>query len=186
MRVIAGKFKGRRLKSVPGSNTRPTSDKIKEAVFHMMGPYFQGGHCLDLFAGSGSLGIEAYSRGMTSVTFIDRSSQAIKCIRRNLTELNLLNDVEVYRNDAFRAMNILRKKGETFDLIIIDPPYDDINVNDVLLKITDYKLLSPHGMIYVEHRVNTTIKISNNTTVFKEKEFNETTKITLLKDVECE
>src|SRR5690625_5258619 len=110
MRVIAGQFKGRRLKTVPGKNTRPTSDKIKEAVFHMMGPFFQGGQCLDLFAGSGSLGIEAYSRGMDSVTFIDHSNQAIKCIRTNVKELQMEDNSQIYRNDAFRAIHTLGKK----------------------------------------------------------------------------
>src|SRR5690625_6269218 len=84
MRVIAGEFKGRKLKAVPGMNTRPTSDKVKEAVFHMMGPFFRGGTCLDLFAGSGSLGIDALSRGIDHVIFFDKLFKSNKCIYLNI------------------------------------------------------------------------------------------------------
>src|SRR5690625_6876170 len=89
MRVIAGSHKGRKLKSVPGKQTRPTSDKVKETVFHTIGPFFTGGKCLDLFAGSGSLGIEALSRGMEQAIFIDQYPKAVQTIKRNLQLLNI-------------------------------------------------------------------------------------------------
>src|SRR5690625_4127464 len=99
MRVIAGEFKSRHLKAVPGSNTRPTSDKIKESIFHMLGPFFEGGLCLDLFAGSGSLGIEALSRGMDKVIFVEKSSSAIRIIHKNVEMLKIESQCEIYRND---------------------------------------------------------------------------------------
>src|SRR5690625_6853652 len=106
MRVIAGQFKGRRLKTVPGKNTRPTSDKIKEAVFQMIGPFFQGGTCLDLFAGSGSLGIEAISRGMESVVFVDKLGKAIHTIDENIKDLKLEKRTKVTRMKALRALRV--------------------------------------------------------------------------------
>src|SRR5690625_2719144 len=135
MRVITGKLKGRLIYTVPSSKTRPTSDKIKESVFHVMGPYFDGGYGLDLFAGSGSLGIEAISRGMKSVTFIDRSSEAIKTIKKNIRNLNIEHQATVYRNDALRALHLLSKKKEKFNLIFIDPPYEMTNYSSILKKI---------------------------------------------------
>lgn len=84
MRIIAGEYGGRRLKAVPGMKTRPTTDKVKEAMFNMIGPYFNGGKSLDLFAGSGGLSIEAVSRGITTATLIDHQYQAIKTIRDNI------------------------------------------------------------------------------------------------------
>src|SRR5690625_2707594 len=83
MRVIAGSLKGRKFKAVPGKQTRPTADKVKESIFQIIGPFFDGGTCLDLFAGSGSLGIEAMSRGMEQVVFIDKQPKAIHIINEN-------------------------------------------------------------------------------------------------------
>src|SRR5699024_1467660 len=104
MRVIAGAYKGRALKSVPGTNERPPSDKIKESAFHLLGPFVEGGNCLDLFAGSGALGIEAMSRGMEKVVFVERSASAIRVIRKNVAKLEMEEKCEIYRNDAFRAL----------------------------------------------------------------------------------
>src|SRR5690625_4867518 len=128
MRVIAGDFKGSRLQSVPGTKTRPTSDKIKEAIFNIIGPFFAGGMCLDLFAGSGSLGLEALSRGMEKVVFVDKNKQAIKCINRNIEHVKAIDKVKVLRMDAFKAINFLANKQHKFDLIILDPPYDVISI----------------------------------------------------------
>src|SRR5690625_4954895 len=107
MRVISGEFKGRRLKAVPGNSTRPTSDKIKESVFHMLGPYFSGGHCLDLFAGSGALGIEALSRGINNVHFNDRNGKAIQTIKNNLQMLNVDDGISISRLDSERCLEKL-------------------------------------------------------------------------------
>lgn len=182
MRIIAGNFKGRRLKSVPGTNTRPTSDKIKEAVFHMMGPFFDGGTCLDLFAGSGSLGIEALSRGIDDVTFIDQSSRAIKCINQNLEIVQSKANGKVFRNDAFKAIQIMAKKGLKFDLILVDPPYDHVDVNILLTELCTYNVLLKEGMMYVEHRTNQQIDENECFTIWQQKKFNSTTTVTLLKN----
>ena len=110
LRVVSGICKGRPLKAVPGNTTRPTTDKVKEALFNMIGPYFNGGIGLDLFAGSGGLGIEAQSRGLDKVIFIDRDSKAIQVIRENIKSCSFDEKIEVYRNDAVRALKTLIKK----------------------------------------------------------------------------
>src|SRR5699024_12217961 len=115
MRVIAGELKGRRLEAVPGKQTRPTSDKVKEATFQMMGPFFNGGRCLDLFAGSGSLGIEAISRGMDYAVFIDKQSKAIHTIYKNIKTMKIEEQTEVARMDAFRALKVTQKNKAKFD-----------------------------------------------------------------------
>lgn len=151
MRVISGTLKGRMIHTVPSAHTRPTSDKIKEAVFHVMGPYFDGGHALDLFAGSGALGIEAISRGMESVTFIDRSHDAIKTIKKNVQSLQIEDRALIYRNDAMRALTILSHKKSQFDLIFIDPPYDSTNYSSILEKIKQSHIANPGCFVYVEY-----------------------------------
>ena len=147
MRVIAGELKGRRLEAVPGKQTRPTSDKVKEAIFQMMGPFFYGGKCLDLFAGSGSLGIEAISRGMDFAVFIDKQPKAIHTIYKNIKTLKIDERTEVARMDAFRALKVTQKNKVKFDLIIIDPPYDKFNYTEILNEIMKRELLSDGGMV---------------------------------------
>lgn len=117
MRVVSGSAKGRPLKAVPGTGTRPTTDKVKEALFSMIGPYFDGGVALDLFAGSGGLGIEALSRGMDKAVFIDMESKSIDVIKENLRKTGLEGQAEVFRNDAGRALKVLAKRGALFDAV---------------------------------------------------------------------
>ncbi len=151
MRVVSGKWKGRQLKAVPGMNTRPTTDKVKEAVFNIIGPYFDGGLALDLFGGSGSLGIEAISRGMDKAIFVDKDGKAIQTIKQNVEAFDLSEQVEIYRNDALRALNALKKREIKFDLILLDPPYKKHHLEELIHKISEYELLSPTGLIMAEH-----------------------------------
>lgn len=159
MRIISGKWKGRRLKAPPGMNTRPTSDKVKEAMFHRIGPYFDGGVGLDLYAGSGSLGIEALSRGFSSFVFVDNNRRACQTIHSNLKMLNMLSHSVVLQMEAKRALFWFGSKRQSFDLICMDPPYDDpnFNIERMLRKIGDDELLNEDGLIYWEHR--STLKV---------------------------
>ena len=124
------------LKSVAGTGTRPTADRVKEAMFSIIGPYFDGGTALDLFAGTGGLGIEALSRGMDRAIFVDFDRQCVEVIRDNLMRAGLADQAEVYRNDADRALNALSRRGLKFDLVLIDPPYR-LNVVESLLDRLD-------------------------------------------------
>lgn len=150
MRIIAGTHKGRQIKAVTGDNTRPTTDKVKENIFNVMGQFFAGGMALDLFAGSGNLGLEAISRGVDRAVFIDMSPAAIKVINGNIANLNLGSQVEVYRNDAMRALGVLAKKSRQFDLIFLDPPYAKIRITNLLSEILNKELIRSDGIIMCE------------------------------------
>jgi len=121
VRVIAGTFGGRRLAAPPGSRTRPTSDRVREALFSILGARVPGARVLDLFAGSGALGIEALSRGASSAVFVDDAASAIKAIRANLEALAITADVR--RADALRFLGAASGDGAQYDLVFLDPPY---------------------------------------------------------------
>jgi 16S rRNA (guanine(966)-N(2))-methyltransferase RsmD len=120
LRVISGKAKGTRLKTVPGDTTRPITDIVKEALFNILGNEIDQNQILDLFGGTGAVGIEALSRGASFVTFLDKSQQAIRTIHQNLKTTNLSEQAEVLRTDAFTYLANPQKLG--FDLIYVAPP----------------------------------------------------------------
>ncbi|MGG3562034.1 16S rRNA (guanine(966)-N(2))-methyltransferase RsmD [Neobacillus rhizosphaerae] len=151
MRVVSGTCKGRPLKAVPGNTTRPTTDKVKEALFNMIGPYFDGGIGLDLFAGSGGLGLEALSRGLERVIFIDRESKAIQVINENIRACKFEEQTEVYRNDADRALKALIKREINFDYIFLDPPYKKQQLVNLMEKMDQQNVVKTNGIIVCEH-----------------------------------
>ena len=151
MRVISGIAKGRPLKAVPGEGTRPTTDKVKEAIFSMIGPYFDGGDALDLFAGTGGLGIEALSRGMDHAVFVDADRKAIETIRHNIQAVKLESRAEIYRADAFQALKAIGKRHISFDLIFLDPPYRMKSVPDMLQYMEEHAIARDGAIAVVEH-----------------------------------
>lgn len=151
MRVVSGKCKGHPLKAVPGNTTRPTTDKVKESILIWYNPYFDGGIALDLFGGSGGLGIEALSRGIDKAIFVDRDSKAIKVIHQNLESCRIQEQAEVYRNDAERAVKALIKREMSFDLILIDPPYKEQKIVSLISVMDQHGLLHSDGLIMAEH-----------------------------------
>src|SRR5690625_407790 len=182
MRVIAGQFKGRQLKSVPGKATRPTTDKIKEAVYQMIGPFFNGGYCLDLYAGRGALGIEAISRGIDHAIFLAKESKAIHTIQRNMDMLHITDETEVFRVDAFRAMKAVARRGLNFKLILLAPPYQKVNYEKVLNKIVELDLLESNGLIYCEYELNEKIpEHIEKLNLIKKESYGKTTGISIYK-----
>lgn len=149
--MISGKAKGRPLKAVPGMGTRPTTDKVKEAIFSMIGPYFDGGAALDLFAGTGGLGIEALSRGMERAVFIDMEPRSIEVVRENLKACGLSERAEVYRNEAGRALKALAKREARFDLVFLDPPYKLKTADKLMEDMHQLGLLERRAVVLVEH-----------------------------------
>jgi 16S rRNA (guanine966-N2)-methyltransferase len=121
MRVIAGTYGGRTLKAPPGAATRPTSDRVREALFSILGPRTDGARVLDLFAGSGALGLEALSRGAANVTFVDEAAAAIRAVKANLAALGA--DAQTRRGDALRFLGSASAAGAQYDLVFLDPPY---------------------------------------------------------------
>ncbi|WP_414043473.1 16S rRNA (guanine(966)-N(2))-methyltransferase RsmD [Macrococcus animalis] len=153
MRVIGGKYKRFHLTAPKGITSRPTTDKIKETMFNILGP--MDGIGLDLFAGSGGLGVEAISRGLSKVIFVDGSFDAIQMIKKNTSFLD--EDVEIYKNDYKRALKALNKRNIQFDMIFLDPPYQKNIVNDALPLIQSFDLLAKGGQILIECEKNESI-----------------------------
>ena len=121
MRVIAGRFKGRRLKAPTWDGLRPTSDKLRETLFNILAPRIEGARVLDGFAGTGAVGIEALSRGAGHVTFVERDPRAVVLIEANLALCGIGADYNIRRGDV---ASVLRNPGGAFDVILLDPPYD--------------------------------------------------------------
>lgn len=149
MRVIAGIAGGRKLKAVKGTNTRPTADRVKEALFNILQNKISESLFLDLFAGTGSIGIEALSRGAAKAVLIDSNKQAIDVIRENLASTGL--EAEVYHQDVLRLLSILGRQEKSFDLIFLDPPYQLGIEEQILVNISHYNLLMEEGIVIVEH-----------------------------------
>lgn len=147
MRVISGKYKHRIIKHVDSETTRPTQDKVKESIFNIIGPYFDGGLVLDLFAGSGAIGIEAISRGMDRCIFVDTSKEAIKTIKENLNTLKITNSL-ILNKDYLKALNDF---DEPFDFIFLDPPYRMHVLEQIIEIIAKRKMLAPNGIIVCEY-----------------------------------
>lgn len=152
MRVISGEARGRPLKAVPGQTTRPTTDKVKEALFSMIGPYFDGERVLDLFAGTGGLGIEALSRGAGHAVFVDANMRSVEIVRANLAATRLEAKAEVFRQDAAKAIKLLEQRGaRPFDLVFLDPPYAMKNCDALLLELAARGLANEDTVAVIEH-----------------------------------
>lgn len=154
MRVIAGSAKRMPLKTIPGMDTRPTTDRIKETLFNMIAPYMADCSFLDLFAGSGAIGIEALSRGAKNVVFVEHSKNAVDCINDNLKFTRLEAGAQVMSTDVITALKRLDGM-EAFDYIFMDPPYDKELEKNVLEYLKNSKLLAKDGIIIVEASLDT-------------------------------
>jgi 16S rRNA (guanine966-N2)-methyltransferase len=150
MRVIAGRHGGRRLKAPAGRGTRPTSDRVREALFSMLGEL--DGECvLDVFAGTGALGIEALSRGAERVVFIERGALAARTLEANIASLGIgAESAELRRRDALAVLRAAREDGETYDLVFIDPPYSQSRRWGPELSVLLPPLLAPGARVVVE------------------------------------
>lgn len=151
MRVISGAARGVKLETLEGLETRPTTDRVKEAVFSMIQTRLNGAVALDLFSGSGALGIEMLSRGAQHVTFIEKNPQLKPIIVSNLTKTKLVDKALVLCQDVYLGMTQL--SGKQFDILIMDPPYLMGDVKKSLDLMERYDLLKPAGIVIVEHAI---------------------------------
>ncbi|MBE5805467.1 MAG: 16S rRNA (guanine(966)-N(2))-methyltransferase RsmD [Clostridiales bacterium] len=150
MRVISGSAKGTKLSSIEENSTRPTLDRVKEAMFNIVQTKIEDADVLDLFAGSGAIGIEFLSRGCKQAYFCDLSRKAINMIHQNLKKTRLEENAIVINKDYKKCLEMLHKQERVFDIIFIDPPYkDNVAVNSVEL-ILSLKLLKENGIIIIE------------------------------------
>jgi 16S rRNA (guanine966-N2)-methyltransferase len=151
MRVIGGAAKGRRLLAPKGQAVRPTADRVKESLFNILPRDFSGMKVLDLFAGTGNLSIEALSRGADHAVLVDSSERSVAVIKENLRRLSFATKSEVWAAPAARSLRVLARRMESFDIIFLDPPYDQGLAKRSLAIIAQYNLLCDSGTIVVEH-----------------------------------
>ncbi len=149
MRIITGSARGCRLKAPKGMKTRPTSDRIKESLFNILGSFVRGKEVLDLFAGTGSLGLEALSRGAGHAVFVDRATAGI--IRENAEHAGLLDRSEILKGDALACLSRMGRDGRSFQLVFCDPPYHAGLWEQALQMVDRLELLDPEGLLVVEH-----------------------------------
>lgn len=155
MRVIAGKCRSLPLKTLEGLETRPTTDRTKETLFNVLQPWIPGCRFLDLFSGSGSIGIEALSRGAVEAVFVEQSRKATAVIRDNLQFTKLMPEAVVMQDSVLHALSILSGKGDVFDCVFMDPPYNHELEKEVLTYLSSHRLLREGGIVVVEASLHT-------------------------------
>jgi 16S rRNA (guanine(966)-N(2))-methyltransferase RsmD len=153
MRVIAGQARGRRLRAPKGRELRPTADRVKEALFNILPHDLTGRRVLDLFAGTGNLGLEALSRGAASAVLVDIARPATAVIEENVRTLGYGASARVLTTPVFKAVRSLARSGERFDLILLDPPYERGLAGEALKEIAKEGVLAEDGVVVAEHSV---------------------------------
>ena len=153
MRVIAGEFRGRKLTSLKGRKIRPTSDRIREALFSILSQKIDNALVLDLFAGTGAFGIEAISRGAAKSFFIDKSKEAIQVINKNIELLNIKERTEVILHDAGNLLSSKTLLRQKFDVIFMDPPYNKGFISKTFKNVDLLKVMKDDSIIIAEHSI---------------------------------
>lgn len=152
MRIIAGRYRSRRLTAPAGVQTRPTSDRLRETLFNVLGDSVEGSVWLDLFAGSGAVGIEALSRGARTVYFVESSSRAARAIRANLASLGIKDGCEVIEREVGSALRLLESRPTACDFCFLDPPYrKQEDYSQVLAFLSQSPMLKPGSLVIAEH-----------------------------------
>ena len=154
MRIITGTARGRRLVAPEGRDVRPTPERVKEGIFSALQFDIEGRRVLDLFAGTGQLGIEALSRGAKSALFVDKRADAVKLVRENLALCHLEENAQVICGDSLAALGT---QSGRFDIIFLDPPYESGLLEQAMEKIAQFDILSPHGIMVAESPQNQTL-----------------------------
>lgn len=154
MRIITGKNKGRKLETLAGISTRPMTDRMKESVFNVMGPYFEGGIVLDLFGGSGALSLEALSRGCELCYIVELSSEAIKVINKNINFLDEGKNVKIYNIDYQKALRMFSKDNLQFDYVFLDPPYRLKVIDEIIEFLLTNNMICQKGNIICHYLKN--------------------------------
>lgn len=176
MRVISGKCRGTHLLAPEGMETRPTTDRIKETLFNMIAFDLPECEFLDLFSGSGGIGIESLSRGAKRAVFVDQGKKPLTCIKANLEKTRLNQDAEVMGMNVLDAVKTLGRRKEKFDIIFMDPPYALEGIDEIIATIANQELLHENGYIILERSsANSIVKLPDNLVLWKEKKYKTTT-----------
>ena len=171
MRVTGGIFRGRKIQGTPGHVTRPTADKVRQSIFNILMNDIEGTSVLDIFAGSGALGIDAISRGAVSAVFIESGRNPSEAIKANLRSLQLEEEVLVI--DYRKACELLARKRRKFDIIFADPPYEQVMPQQVIDTVLQYDLLSDNGLLIIEHKAGQAAE-SDRLQLLKKRKFGQT------------
>ncbi len=185
MRIISGTNKGMKLYAPEGARVRPTGDKIKEAIFNIIGPIDEESIVLELFAGSGSMGIEFLARGAKHCTFVDVSRKSLNYVKKNLELCNFTGKAKIISNDYEKAIISLSKNNERFDYIFADPPYEKNLCSKTLNAIIEYDILKTGGLLIIESDKSEKVIDNNavNVLEYKEKIYGRT-KISIIRHLE--
>ncbi len=153
MRIVGGIHRNRKLIAPKGQKTRPTSERLRESLFNICQGWIEGARVLDLFSGSGAVGLEALSRGAAEAVFVDSDRQAIRSLKQNAADLLLEPQIELFCSDAIRAIERLHTNQQQFDMIFADPPYNKGFGEKVLEALANYDILAVDGTLFVEESV---------------------------------
>ena len=175
MRIIAGVFKGRRLATPRGATTRPTADQVRIALMDTLGPRLPDARVLDLFAGSGSVGLEALSRGAAHATFVERDPRAVEALAENIRTLDVESRALVVRGDVTRQLGRLATDGRRFEIVFLDPPYATDDGERTLAALGGGALIAPEGLVVAQHPTKRQLPESGVLRAFRDRRFGETT-----------
>src|SRR2546425_3297070 len=176
MRIIAGAYKGRRLATPRGATTRPTADQVRIALLDTLMPWLPDARVLYLFAGAGGVGLEALSRGAAHTTVVERDARAVAALRANVATLGVETAARLVRDDVVRALSMLARAGERFDVVFLDPPYDTDDVATTLAALGRADLLAENAVVVAQHLTKRAPAASAGAlSAFRTRRFGETT-----------
>ncbi len=173
MRIISGNFKGKKISLPDDEFTRPLRDLVKESIFNIIEHSYcdrikiNGSNILDFFSGSGSFGLECFSRGATMVTFIENHKNAIKVLKKNINSVKAEENVKIIERDCFQVLELEKIFQDKYDLIFIDPPYKEKKINLILKNIFKYKILKDNGIIILHRHKNDDVKIEKDINIIE-------------------
>ena len=175
MRIIGGIFKGKKLFLPNDKNTRPLKDLVKESIFNLIQHSnkinidIKNSSILDLFSGSGSFGVECLSREAKKVTFLENYSEAIKILEKNVKSLKSINNYDIIKKDFFNFFNSEREINLKFDIIFIDPPYNELKINEIIEKVVEKNLLTKKGVLIIHRHKKDAVELTKKINIFEER-----------------
>jgi 16S rRNA (guanine966-N2)-methyltransferase len=176
VRIIAGAYKGRRLVTPRGEVTRPTADQVRIALMDTLMPWLPDARVLDLFAGAGGVGLEALSRGASHVTLVERDARAVAALRENVASLGVADAVRILRDDVLRALATLRRDGDSFNVVFLDPPYEAELTAPTLEALGEGAVLAEAALVVAQHLTKRAPgEIAGVLRAFRTRRFGETT-----------
>ena len=171
IRVIGGTARGRRLQGPPGLRFRPTTGRVKEFIFSYLNQEVEGARLLDLFSGTGSLGIEALSRGAASVVFIEEDTRHIRILKDNVALCGFSAEAQIIRGDVFRHIKRLGEGGERFDIVLADPPFKQKLHERITKGVRQAGILARESLLLIEHEVHDSISMESSLRLIKQRRF---------------